>query len=409
MAEAMRPEYSTSTINNHSAKGLTTGWSPLWRVLWSLPFLAVAANGSKPPKVEIDGALDPRFAYAEKFITAENSLFGPKIEGTSVDHLGRIYAVDFQDQTRQLGQLSNEKGEVDQRLFFKSRDKESYFNGIRFFPVPSDNSNILLTAIVADKKGQVIQVLQTKDEVVRGRVFCKHDQMIEPNDVAVAYGSGKVYSTGLNYAPNTSYGDGDIWICDIPDNSPLHTAIPREDGTIARSTRLRVQGRANGIEVSNDERHLYAAETWATDMKIYSNVVWKFDIDPDTGLLSNRRIFFDMKHIDEELQGTAGDIDGVRTDMDGNLFLVRNGEPGEVVKVSPGGKVVKRIKLPGIIEPTNIELGGPHGTTLFIVGKCRENQKLGCIDKWENHDAPGRAFFYLYRPPSEGEDTHDEL
>jgi gluconolactonase len=159
-----------------------------------------------------------------------------------------------------------------------------------------------------------------------------------------------------------------------------------------------VQGRANGIEISNDEKHLYASETWANDMKIYKNVVWKYDIDQNTGHISNKRLHFDMKEIDEELQGKAGDIDGVRTDMAGNLYLVRNGEPGEVVKVSPEGKIMTRIKLEGIIEPTNIELGGPHGTTLFIVGKCRADVNKACIDTWENYDAPGRAFFNLYRP-----------
>ncbi|CAM6083955.1 unnamed protein product [Calypogeia fissa] len=407
MAEAGRPKYSISK-KTHPIK--------LWTFLSALSLLAAVAGGFNEPWIEIDGALDPNFGYAEKFITPENSQFGPKIEGTSVDSLGRVYAVDFQDQTRQLGQLSNERGEVDQKLFFKWGDKKSYFNGIRFFPVPRDDSNVFATAFLADKKGQVIQVIQSKkDGVVRGRVFCKDKHMIEPNDVAVSYTTMKVYSTGLNYAPNTTYGDGDIWICDIPKDSAIHSADLGEGGSVAKATRLKLQGRANGIEVSSDEKHLYATETWATDMKIHSNVVWKYDIDQETGLLSNKRLFFDMKEIDEELQGTAGDIDGVRTDMAGNLFLVRNGEPGEVVKVSPEGKLVTRIKLPGIIEPTNIELGGPHGTTLFIVGKCRENQKLGCIDKWENYDSPGRAFFHLYRPgvppPSNEVETeeHDEL
>lgn len=343
---------------------------------------------------------DTRIVAAKPFITADISEFGAKIEGTSVDSLGRIFAVDFQGQTPQLGQMSNEKGQVEQRLFFKWDDDASYFNGIRFFPVPFGNSELSAAGLVADKKGQVLQVLQTKkDGVVRGRVFCKDESMIEPNDVAVAYESRRVYSTGLNYGPTTTHGDGDLWMCNIPKDAVMFSTDPNDNGTIAEAVRLNVQGRANGIELSRDERHLYASETWAKDMKIYSNVVWQYDIDKATGNLSNKQLFFDMKEIDEELQGTAGDIDGVRTDINGNLFLVRNGEPGEVVKVSPSGKILKRIKLPGITEPTNIELGGPRGTTLFIVGKCKANLQLGCVNVWENDDvAPGRAFFNLWRP-----------
>jgi hypothetical protein len=72
-----------------------------------------------------------------------------------------------------------------------------HFHDVRFYPVPKANSEVESAAVVADKKGQVLQVLKSKkDGVVRGRIFCKDEKMIEPNDVAIAYESGRVYSTG---------------------------------------------------------------------------------------------------------------------------------------------------------------------------------------------------------------------
>ena len=95
----------------------------------------------------------------------------------------------------------------------------------------------------------------------------------------------------------------------------------------------------------------------------------------------------------EKLDGTqAADIDGMRTDIKGNLYVTRNGGQ-QVVVFSPDKKVLFRIKL-NILKPTNLEFAGKEGKTMFIVGQCSDDITKGCVDTFEN-DIPGNAFTYL--------------
>jgi sugar lactone lactonase YvrE len=106
-------------------------------------------------------------------------------------------------------------------------------------------------------------------------------------------------------------------------------------------------GTTNGIEVSPDGKTLYVNES------VQRNI-WAFTIAPD-GSLKNKRLF---KKFDDY------GFDGMRCDIDGNLYATRHGK-GTVVKLSPKGIVLKEIDVLGE-HPTNICFGGPDGRTAYV-------------------------------------------
>jgi len=57
-------------------------------------------------------------------------------------------------------------------------------------------------------------------------------------------------------------------------------------------------------------------------------------------------------------------FDGMRIDVDGNLYITRHGK-GTVVKLSPQGEVLKEIDILGG-KPSNLCFGGPDGRTVYV-------------------------------------------
>lgn len=148
-------------------------------------------------------------------------------------------------------------------------------------------------------------------------------------------------------------------------------------------------GRTNGIELSVDERHLYVSESYNRDGTPYIQRIWVYDVNDQ--FVSNKRLFADFANIDNSV---SVDIDGMRTDMLDNLYVTRNG--GRSVTIfNRSGIVIGRIGL-NFARPTNLEFGGPHGSTLFIVGSCEQDWPgiLGCVDQIQM-TAPGRAWYNL--------------
>ena len=105
-------------------------------------------------------------------------------------------------------------------------------------------------------------------------------------------------------------------------------------------------GTTNGIEVSPDGSTLYVNES------VQRNI-WAFTIRERR--LQNKRLL--IKFNDHG-------FDGMRCDVDGNLYVTRHGK-GTVVKISPQGVVLKEIDVLGP-HPTNICFGGPDGRTAYV-------------------------------------------
>jgi sugar lactone lactonase YvrE len=107
---------------------------------------------------------------------------------------------------------------------------------------------------------------------------------------------------------------------------------------------------ANGTAFSPDGRTGYHADS-------RRRVVWSFDCDPDTGALSNRRVFI-------ELAAREGAPDGAIVDWDGCYWLTHAGG-WRLVRYDPNGRVDRIVQLPVEI-PTSAAFGGRDGRTLFI-------------------------------------------
>jgi len=243
--------------------------------------------------------------------TAANS-FTEGIEGPACDIQGNIYAVNFQRQ-QTIGKVTPDgKGEV-----FVELPGKSVGNGIVITP----NS----TMYVADYVGHNILRIDPKTRAVS--VWAHEDRMSQPNDLALAP-SGRLYASD----PNWAKGSGQVWLATT-------------DGKLSLvATNM---GTSNGIEVSPDGKMLYVNES------VQRNV-WAFDIESD-GTLSHKRL---LKKFDSH------GFDGMRCDVEGNLYISRHGK-GTVVKLSPTGEVLREVDVLGS-KPSNLCFGGPDGRTVYV-------------------------------------------
>ena len=243
--------------------------------------------------------------------TEENS-FTEGIEGPACDARGNIFAVNFTRQ-QTIGKVSPDG----KATIYVELPGVSVGNGIRF-----DRKGIMF---VADYVGHNVLRIDPATRAIT--VFAHGDQMNQPNDLAMA-AEGTLYASD----PNWKEGTGQLWRID-------------KDGTVKRVAEK--MGTTNGIEVSPDGKTLYVNES------VQRNV-WAFTIAAD-GSLTNKRL---VKKFDDH------GFDGMRCDVDGNLYITRHGK-GTVVKLSPKGEIIREIDVMGAM-PTNICFGGPDGRTAYV-------------------------------------------
>lgn len=238
--------------------------------------------------------------------------FTTGIEGPACDRSGVIFCVGFGDP-RNIARVTSE-GHAER---FVALPEGSAGNGIRF-----DRAGRMY---VADYTGHKIHRI---DPVTRERVQVVHEpRMNQPNDLAIA-DDGTLYASD----PNWKDGTGQVWRIDLQGK-----AHREAEG----------MGTTNGIEVSPDGKRLYVNES-------LQRRIWIFDIGRG-GALGKRRIF---------KQFTDHGFDGMRCDVDGNLYATRHGK-GTVVKLSPDGEVLREIEVLGP-HPTNLCFGGADGCTVYV-------------------------------------------
>jgi gluconolactonase len=244
-------------------------------------------------------------------LTAAHS-FTPGIEGPAVDAAGNIYAVNFA-RKQPIGVVTPQG----QAQVYAILPGDAVGNGIRF-----DSSGAMF---VADFVGHKVLRIDPATRVVT--VFAHEPAMNQPNDLAITR-DGVLYASDPNWKDNT----GKVWRID-----PTGRVQLVADG----------MGTTNGIEVSPDGRTLYVNES-------VQRIVWAFTIGADGALSEKRRLaaFEDFG------------LDGMRVDVDGNLYVTRYGK-GSVVKLAPDGRVLREITLPGK-KPSNISFGGPDGRTAYV-------------------------------------------
>ena len=149
--------------------------------------------------------------------------------------------------------------------------------------------------------------------------------MTQPNDIAIDC-KNRIYASD----PNFKAGKGRIWRIDT-------------DGKVTLLDSL--HGATNGIEVSTDEKTLYVNAV---------PKVWAYDLLPN-GAVTNKHLLIEFPDFG---------MDGMRCDVDGNLYIARIGK-GTIVKVSPEGKVLQEVPLIGK-NPTNVAFGGKDGKTMYV-------------------------------------------
>ena len=238
--------------------------------------------------------------------------FTKGVEGPAVDADGNIYAVNFARQ-QTIGKVSpGGAGEV-----YLTLPGASIANGIRF----GSRGQMYL----ADYMEHTIYLVDPATRALT--IHAREPRMTQPNDIAIT-ADDVLYASDPNWKENT----GRVWRI-------------AQDGTVTQA--LDTMGTANGIEVSPDGKILYVNES------VQRNI-WMYDIAAD-GSLGGKRLLIKFDDFG---------MDGMRVDVDGNLYVTRYGK-GSVVKLSPQGRILREISVPGA-KPSNITFGGPDGRTAYV-------------------------------------------
>ena len=282
------------------------------------------------------------------------------IEGPAVDAAGILYVMNLQ----QKGTIGKLIPGATQSELFATLPAGSIGNGARF-----DRDGRMY---VADWKNHNVFVFERGQTVPR--VYFHADGCSQggpspcfnqPNDLAVT-------------------SDGTLYASDPMFSSPSH---PRSTGQIWRITRgpdgngrgevmssSRHMGATNGLDLSPDGATLYVSESSTPEdcqPPRTARCVWAYRLDGAT-LTAPRLV--------KKFQGF--DLDGLRTDLDGKIFVTRP-ENGTVAVLAPDGTLVREIPLRGK-EPSNLTFGGPDGKTVFVT------QGAGGFIEAFRVDRPGR-------------------
>jgi gluconolactonase len=266
-------------------------------------FVAISCNTQQQNRASHE-------TYQSSSLTALNS-FTSGAEGPAVDKEGNLYAVNYSKEGT-VGKITPAgAGNI-----FIELPNGSIGNGIRF--------NSKGEMFIADYTNHNILKLDMATKQLS--VYAHDSRMNQPNDIAID-SKDRLYASD----PNWKAGSGRIWRIDT-------------DGTMAVLEDS--MGTTNGIEVSPDEKILYVNES-------VQRKVWAYDLD--NGFVKNKRLLIEFPDFG---------MDGMRCDVDGNLYIARYGK-GVVAKVSPKGELLAEIILSGK-NPSNIAFGGPDGRTAYV-------------------------------------------
>jgi sugar lactone lactonase YvrE len=125
------------------------------------------------------------------------------------------------------------------------------------------------------------------------------------------------YLSGTNYDANT----GDLWFYDITHKSLHNIDLSGTDPKFFRT---------NGIELSPDDTELFISSAQNNpDETVRAAQIFRFQIDNKTGIPEQRRVAIDLYETLDAMGLDPGaspglDPDGMRFDVDGNLFISLN-------------------------------------------------------------------------------------
>jgi len=287
--------------------------------------------------------------------------FGAHIEGASIDPSGSLYATHFRNtEDSSSGGNNNGRhviGRADGTAFFTG-EPNAQFNGMKW----DHNSDAVYLADVG--QGKVVKVSTNNMVAVD---HCSDSRMRSqgvPNDLALSK-SGLLFLSGQDWGSVS----GALWLCRANGQAVLL------EGSM---------GRTNGIALSPDDSTLYLTEATGSPVSNPSDStgqrIWKYDVSVD-GSISNKQEFFNFATDMPQPEANV-DADGMRTDVEGNLYVTRNGG-SKVTVISPQGNRLRDIPLSRTNSPTNLAFGGAQGDSLYVVGRCAGSawsQGNGCVD-----------------------------
>lgn len=300
--------------------------------LWLILTAFSQCQSPKESQTESSSEKDtPQALYESRDFTSPDE-FTSGIEGPAVDGNGILYVVNFQ-KGGTIGQVTPDG----KASLFVTLPEGSIGNGIRF----NSQGNML----IADyKQHNILQVDMDNQKI---STFAHSDDMNQPNDLAIA-------DNDILFASDPSWQDstGQLWRIDAQGKITL---LEKDMGT------------TNGVEVSPDNKKLYVNES-------VQRKVWVYDLTSQ-GEISNKRLLIEFPDFG---------MDGMRCDVEGNLYITRHGK-GTVVKVSPEGTVLQEIQMTGKL-PSNIAFGGEDGRTCFVT-----LQDRGSVEMFRA-EQPGRSW-----------------
>ena len=260
------------------------------------------------------------------------------IEGPAVDEAGNLYVVNYLKQGT-IGKLPS--GGAKSELFAEL-PQGSIASGIRFGPDQR--------MYIADYKNHNIFVFERGKS--QPRVYFHSRQFNQPNDLTVAR-DGTIFASD----PHWRRRDGRIWrITRGSDGS--------SSGEVMSSDRAMTT--TNGLDLSPDGETLHVGKSETRE-------IWSYRLDGAKLVLPRLlKKFADFS------------IDGLRTDIDGRVYVTRILK-GTIAVLSPEGMLEREIPLVGK-EPTNIAFGGLDGKTAYVT------QRQGGFIKSFRVKRPGREY-----------------
>jgi sugar lactone lactonase YvrE len=267
--------------------------------------------------------------------------YSRQIEGPAVDAAGNLYVANLKvkDDPKQGGAIGRVKaGEKKSTLFATlpvstagTHLVKSKTSGIRFdrdgrmYATDFNNHNIFVF-----EPGQSTPTVYF------------HDAFHQPNDLAIAK-DGTLYASDP-LRPNGAPASGRIWrIARGPDG--------KAHGEIMKVTSDTPMGAANGIDLSPDEKTLYVGEADTNRIRAYQI---------DGASLTGGTIIASFPQPKKTF-----DLDGLRTDMSGRIFVTHNGG-GRIAILKPDGTPARAPVATTGKNPSNLTFGGPDGKTVFV-------------------------------------------
>ena len=238
--------------------------------------------------------------------------FTKGIEGPATDAAGNVYAVNFREE----GTIGKLRPDGTAEIFLRLPGN-SIGNGIGF--------NAKGDIFIADYVGH--RIYRVSEGEKQPDVWAEETRMNQPNDLCV-HPDGSLYLSDPDWSAET----GMLWRV-----SPEGQVHLLEAG----------MGTTNGIALSPAADYLYVNES-------VQRRIWRYRLRPD-GSLADKTLFMEFEDYG---------LDGMRCDIEGNLYLARY-DKGTLAVISPEGKRLKEYRLKGR-KPSNLTFAGPENKTIFI-------------------------------------------